>query len=383
MAQVKFLSQKGLATLWERIRQIFSTKEEVAEVNSNITSSAEKLNMTISEEAEARVAADNDLSVRIEGNETSLTSLELDMANAKADLTSKIDALDTKTNEKIKSEVKTLNTKISNVQDEMAYQHGTIYNDEANARGAFSTAFQEVDGGVAILAIGAESNTSPYLTFYRTGTKTSSYSSNPQEIVQIGQEEGGCITSPYEYGGRIKSFFIDGSVLIIQPMAFLSMGLEEVNFAEHGVKQIRSKALGDNPFTSITLPYSLLSIGDYCFTNCSQLKYVTLNCQYPPDIGADIFQGCAALEAIYVPSFLVEEYKTAWPEYADLIQPKGENTGSQEEIDKVNARIDSEVATLDDTIKTLDAKVEILKSEIEDLKAMIGLDYTNVSEVGA
>lgn len=110
-------------------------------------------------------------------------------------------------------------------------------------------------------------------------------------------------------------------------------------------------------------------LGDYNFRNCKNLKYVTLNCEYIPTLGEGIFLGCDALKAIYVPSFLVDKYKEAWPEYADLIQPKGENSGSQEEIDKVNERIDNEVVALE--------------NEIEELKALIGLDYTNVSEVGA
>lgn len=57
--------------------------------------------------------------------------------------------------------------------------------------------------------------------------------------------------------------------------------------------------------TSITLPASITTIGDYAFTECSNLAHIDLsNCTSLTSIGASAFQYCSSLESITLPASL-------------------------------------------------------------------------------
>ncbi len=83
-------------------------------------------------------------------------------------------------------------------------------------------------------------------------------------------------------------------------------------------------SIGDDAFygctglMSISIPASVTSIGYYAFEECSSLMSVTV---YSQDctLGNGAFDGCNILETIYVPSDLVDHYKTAWSDYAGII----------------------------------------------------------------
>ena len=83
-------------------------------------------------------------------------------------------------------------------------------------------------------------------------------------------------------------------------------------------------SIGDDAFygctglMSISIPASVTSIGYYAFEECSSLTSVTV---YSQDctLGNGAFDGCNILETIYVPSDLVDHYKTAWSDYAGII----------------------------------------------------------------
>lgn len=187
MAQIKFLSQRGLQTLWNRIREIFSTKEEsialnqevaksIAEVNNNLAENVaalsavdESMTQHISAETDARVAADNSLDNKIDTN----TSL----------LSQQIDSVTTSLSQNIASVQSSLTQQVNKIENEVVYQHGTIYNNLANYAG-FITRFREDASGLAITTIEAEDNSDPRLNFYRTGIQRDAAS--PQPIYMLG-----------------------------------------------------------------------------------------------------------------------------------------------------------------------------------------------------
>lgn len=74
--------------------------------------------------------------------------------------------------------------------------------------------------------------------------------------------------------------------------------------------------------TSVTLPISIREIGRNAFRGCSSLATCTCYALDPPEVYWDSFEGCP-LQAIYVPHESVEAYKTAdgWQNYASIIYP--------------------------------------------------------------
>ena len=82
--------------------------------------------------------------------------------------------------------------------------------------------------------------------------------------------------------------------------------------------------------TSVTIPatvtnedvtYSVNAIDATAFSSCVSLNTVFLYSFNPPTLGSNVFDGCTALDAIYVPAGTEETYKAAdgWKAYADKI----------------------------------------------------------------
>ena len=73
--------------------------------------------------------------------------------------------------------------------------------------------------------------------------------------------------------------------------------------------------------TSVIIESGVTSIGKNAFNNCTGLTSVTVDA---PDctLGNGALEGCSKLEAIYVPSDLVDHYKTAWSAYESIIMEK-------------------------------------------------------------
>ena len=70
-------------------------------------------------------------------------------------------------------------------------------------------------------------------------------------------------------------------------------------------------------------PASVTSIGDGVFSNCSDLQSIYIEAATPPTLGEAVFKDDNYLTAIYVPAASVDAYKSAWSDYASLIEAIG------------------------------------------------------------
>ena len=82
---------------------------------------------------------------------------------------------------------------------------------------------------------------------------------------------------------------------------------------------------GCSSLTSITIPNSVTSLGDYCFADCRSLTSIYMLPSTPPSTGPWIFDN-TPLEKVYV---VDEDAKTAyqakapWGEYEIVVMPTG------------------------------------------------------------
>ena len=91
-------------------------------------------------------------------------------------------------------------------------------------------------------------------------------------------------------------------------MISTSIGVE----AFHGCSSLRN----------ITIPRDILRIEDRAFYGCSSLENIYLNTPIPPTLGSEVFSGCSPDLKIYVPDYLVDIYKSNWPDLSEKILSK-------------------------------------------------------------
>ena len=155
------------------------------------------------------------------------------------------------------------------------------------------------------------------------------------------------------YGSEM-AYYSTGTSSVIQDGAFSGTDLTQFNVYS-GCTAIGKHAVSDNPkltyvgipgnanyiSSAVTMPtivdgtiqQSIIRhtpdstyvsfIDDYAFANNPLLeKVVFWPCLQVPTIGTGVFSNCPSLRSIYVPSNLVNEFKTApgWSAYASLIQ---------------------------------------------------------------
>ena len=74
--------------------------------------------------------------------------------------------------------------------------------------------------------------------------------------------------------------------------------------------------MGCSGLTSINIPSSLTGLKEACFQDCTGLTEVHVNRKTRPTAKSDIFNGCDALETIYVPIGASAKYNVApWNAY--------------------------------------------------------------------
>ena len=115
----------------------------------------------------------------------------------------------------------------------------------------------------------------------------------------------------------------------VQPLANASRRGEEAveepvaNLLPSSVLTIGDCAFYGTQLTSLTLPSTVIGIGEQAFADCSMLTTLTcLGTMNVPELENLALQNCP-LTAIYVPALAVEDYKNAdcWQPYVSLIQP--------------------------------------------------------------
>ena len=72
---------------------------------------------------------------------------------------------------------------------------------------------------------------------------------------------------------------------------------------------------------TIVLPKGTINIFNLAFKNCVALKSVTILSASTLGYNATAFDGCDALESIFVATDKVADYKTGWSVMADKIKP--------------------------------------------------------------
>ena len=138
-------------------------------------------------------------------------------------------------------------------------------------------------------------------------------------------EVSGDITIP----GTINDGVSDYPVYIIGNTAFGSCtGITSVT-VEEGVDYISNFAfMGCSNLTTATLPSTITSFGNQVF-GYSGLTSITIRATSPADISENNpFADASSLVHIYVPAASVDAYKTAWSDYASIIEeiPSGPAT---------------------------------------------------------
>ncbi len=182
----------------------------------------------------------------------------------------------------------------------------------------------------------------PYLSFSVTdGTnKTASVTNGiesqcPSELVipakvKIDEVEYSVTNIPHSYyesgvnfqwWTKIKSLTLPSTMKVVGDYAFYDCRyLTSVTLPE-GVEVIGNNAFGGCGLTELVLPSTIVSMGRSAFSCCSSLQNVYVKATDVATGGAWMFDGCLALENIFVPRESVEAYKSAsgWSDYADYI----------------------------------------------------------------
>ena len=152
------------------------------------------------------------------------------------------------------------------------------------------------------------------------------YEPNPQGFsyaTLITDQETGIysITGEITIPGTIEYNSIIYTVDGIDNNAFYNCsGITSVTI-EEGITSIGANAFtGCYNLTTITLPSSIEDLFNQAFAP-SGLTTITINATSPAHfLEGDPFEGANSLAHIYVPAASVDDYKTAWPDYAGIIE---------------------------------------------------------------
>ena len=79
---------------------------------------------------------------------------------------------------------------------------------------------------------------------------------------------------------------------------------------------------GCSSLTSIEIPSSVISIGNYAFYNCTALNTMTIMANNPPTLGSGVFTNVNKSIPVYIPCDAIEAYQenTGWNEFTNFIE---------------------------------------------------------------
>ena len=125
----------------------------------------------------------------------------------------------------------------------------------------------------------------------------------------------------FRYCTNLASITLPPALTSIGEGAFNSCVLASIALPST-LKTIGHFAFNGQKFVTLDLPASVTSIGQSAFANNALLTTVTIHATTPPTNNGYFFNGCSALQAIYVPAGSVDAYKSAsgWSSYSSKIQ---------------------------------------------------------------
>ena len=143
----------------------------------------------------------------------------------------------------------------------------------------------------------------------------------PNSVTSIGEVAFGFCASLSEFKGKFASS--DGRCLIVDGTlnSFAQAGVAEYTLPKT-VKTIGSYAMHNSPqLTKVTIPTSVTAISEGAFNGCISLQSVYCQPTSTPTGAAGMFDNNHPNRKIYVPSTVVNAYKSAqhWSTYADAI----------------------------------------------------------------
>ena len=138
-------------------------------------------------------------------------------------------------------------------------------------------------------------------------------------------------------------------VVYVGKVAYKLKGYAAIAAIADGTVSISPYAFDGAQITSVTIPASVTSIGDFAFQDCTKLEYVYVLPTTPPTIGSDPFNGCNALTAIVVPAAAYEDYVTGWSSYQSKLKKNSGNCGTTDHESDVVWRYDNGTLTISGT----------------------------------
>ena len=141
------------------------------------------------------------------------------------------------------------------------------------------------------------------------------------------------------YGMKnLKTIELSGTVKVIGSFAFAYSGLQSVGI-EYGVETLGSYAFYEcDDLETVVIPQSVTSIGDQAFAD-SGLQRVYDLAMTPQAFSTNMFGGASDSYPIYVHTKRVEDYKSAWSQYASRIKGVDFSTGTSEGFSGFNNEI--------------------------------------------
>lgn len=124
------------------------------------------------------------------------------------------------------------------------------------------------------------------------------------------------------YKTKLKEVVLPKSVVTLEDDAFAKSTL--ISFKADGLVTLGNGALASTELTSVTLPGTLVSLGDYAFQQCLELQGLVIP-ESVKSVGEGCFQGCQSLKDINLPDGLKELKARAFEGAGieDLVIPSG------------------------------------------------------------
>ena len=147
-----------------------------------------------------------------------------------------------------------------------------------------------------------------------------------------------------------KRIYTMNDLTTLKDVENLVNGNSEIKKFRELVMAVEVKELGDNSLSGcsnleeVTLPYCVESITAGAFNGCTSLMSVNVHCDSIPTLAENAFESLPKDFVIYVTVGREDDYRKAWPQYADHIQ------GFKQIRDEIKEVIVTEPGTLADAL---------------------------------